>query len=412
MIYRASNGQMVEHRMPHEEHTLLWPDALGGPSYAGPFVTQGDVVGLPAVACAVQLVAQTIGSLPLNVYLGRQGDKREAADSWQWQLLHKRPCGDECTAVDFLSDVAACLELAGNCFVLKVKAPARRGGRVVALRVLDPARVRVERKDGAKTFVLWEEGKQKRFTPADVVHFRGFTVNGAASGISPIGLHRHKLGQQLAASEWEGRFYSNGMRAGGAIQVPEDLTPEQQREYQARFEQNHGGVRNAHRPLFLVNGATWVDTTMSPQDAQFVETQKLGIVEVAQIFRLPLSFLAYPADRETRSSPEHELMRLLFALQPRLRRIEATLAGDHDLFAEADPYPLFDTSALVRTDAKTRAEVRHLEIQDGSLLVDEARAELGRPPLPPLPDDPTKEPGKVPQITPVGGAPNPNLEEQ
>jgi hypothetical protein len=51
--------------------------------------------------------------------------------------------------------------------------------------------------------------------------------------------------------------------------------------------------------------------------------------------------------------------------------------------------------------------VEHTQIQDGSKLIDEARAERGEGPLPPMPADPEQEPGKVPQLTPVGGAPNP-----
>jgi hypothetical protein len=45
--------------------------------------------------------------------------------------------------------------------------------------------------------------------------------------------------------------------------------------------------------------------------------------------------------------------------------------------------------------------VQHFRIQNGSELVDEARADNGRPPLP-------NGAGQIPQITPVGGAPNPD----
>jgi hypothetical protein len=72
-------------------------------------------------------------------------------------------------------------------------------------------------------------------------------------------------------------------------------------------------------------------------------------------------------------------------------------------------YPEFFADEFIRVDAATKAQVRHWDVQSGVLLPDEARADVGREPLPPLPDDPAKEPGKVPQVTPVGGAPNPAL---
>jgi hypothetical protein len=92
-----------------------------------------------------------------------------------------------------------------------------------------------------------------------------------------------------------------------------------------------------------------------------------------------------------------------------LRRIELALAADLDLFANTDVYPQFTTDDLLRADALTQAQVEHYQIQDGSLLPDEARAKRGQTPLPPIPEDPSQTPGMVPQVTPVGGAPNPVL---
>jgi hypothetical protein len=69
---------------------------------------------------------------------------------------------------------------------------------------------------------------------------------------------------------------------------------------------------------------------------------------------------------------------------------------------------MFDINDLSFIDPLTRAQVIHEKIQDGTLLVDEARAEEGLTALPPVPDDWQQQPGKIPQVTPVGGAPNPD----
>ena len=97
---------------------------------------------------------------------------------------------------------------------------------------------------------------------------------------------------------------------------------------------------------------------------------------------------------------EDSLRFINFALLPRLRRIERAFAADADLYPEDSAlYPEFHLDEFLRADAGTRAEIQHKQLQTGVLLVDEARADMG---LPPLPDGM----GQIPQITPVGGAPN------
>jgi HK97 family phage portal protein len=134
------------------------------------------------------------------------------------------------------------------------------------------------------------------------------------------------------------------------------------------------------------------------EDAQFVEGQRFRVEDVARIFRLPRSSL----NAEDQGDIEQETLRLLtFGIGPRLSRIASAVRADLDLFGDTNLYPEHNVDGLVRTDAATKDQIYHQKVQDGRLLVDEARAEEG---LPPLPDGA----GQVPQLTPVGGAPNNN----
>jgi HK97 family phage portal protein len=380
-----------------------WAEISGGSGYSPLPVTQESAYGLPAVAAAIRLVAETIASLPLVVYSGHEAEKRRAADSWQYGLLHELPGMGDFTPFDFIADVAASVEAAGNCFIQKVKG----GKQIIALIVIDPARVEVRRVDGAKVFLVRNaNGRQEKYTASTILHVRGFTPSGADIGLSPISVHRTKLGGVLAADEFQARFYGQGMNAGTAIEIPGNPSEDDQRSFLRRFIRNHTGLGNSHLPLLLTNGAKLQKLGMNLSDAQYVESEKLNIVQVANIFRLPASWLGAEPPRNTTS--EQELLRLYMSLLPRLRRIEMAFRADADLFPDRDLYPEFETSELVRPDAKTAAEVEHMRVQDGTLLVDEARASRGVGPLPPIPDDPTQEPGKVPQLTPVGGQANPN----
>jgi HK97 family phage portal protein len=398
---------------PVEERSLAWPDnsrppswldVSSGPGYSPRPVTTEGAVGLPAVAAAIRLVAETLASLPLVVYSGFDADKRTAATSWQYRLLHELPGLGDFTPFDFVCDVASCVEASGNAFIQKVKA----GGQIVALLVIDPSRVEIRREDGQKTFLVRDaNGQRASYTTSTILHVRGFTVTGSDSGLSPIGLHKTKIGAQLAREEFEGRFFGQGMNAGVAIEIPVEgrMDEEAQKTFLQRWRANHTGLQNSHLPVLLTNGAKLNRLGMSLEEAQFVESEQWNIRQVANIFRLPVSWLNGEAMQGT---SEQETLKLYMALLPRLRRIELALRNDPDLFPDRTLYPEFETSQLMRTDAKTQAEVDHMRVQDGTRLVDEIRARDGLGPLPAIPEDPSQTPGKVPQLTPVGGAPNPS----
>ncbi len=141
------------------------------------------------------------------------------------------------------------------------------------------------------------------------------------------------------------------------------------------------------------------------QDAQFIEGKQVSVEEVGRI--MDVDSLLLGAQGDARGDKRDALHHFLHVqLPPRLRRIERSFHADPDFFgSRADLYPEFEVNELMFADPLTRAQVQHYRVQDGTELVDEARADNGRPALPPIPDNPALEPGKVPQLTPVGGAP-------
>jgi HK97 family phage portal protein len=405
--FRRKNRDVEERDLfASSAYIPTWSEISGGATAAGVPVTLNNAIGLPAVGSAIRLLCETIGNLPLNVYRGRGADKRLADNAWQYRLLAEMPGLGDFTPFDLLSDIVACLETAGNAYVQKVKA----AGEVIALIVIDPSRVRIDREDGEKVFrIRNQEGREDTYTAGTILHIRGFTVNGADAGISPIAMHRPDLGTILAQHEFAGRFYGQGTHVGTVVNLPADavISDEQAERLSQSLQTQKSGVSNAHKPIIMQKGATLERLNLSMADAQFVESEHLNLLQVAHIFRIPPSFLV-PQQRSGNQMFEQDNLRFYtLGLAPRLRRIELAFFADADLFPQRIIYPEFDVRKLLRTDAKTQAEVDHFAIQDGTALPDEVRADRGLPPLPPLPADPTLEPGKVPQVTPVGGAPNP-----
>jgi HK97 family phage portal protein len=374
------------------------------PSVAGPLVGTESASALPAVAAAIRLVAETVAMVPLLVYEGDPLERERARDSWQWQLLHDAPNEDQ-SAFDFFADVATSIESRGNAFIWKMRV---LGGRVEALYVLDPALVTVTRNDAnRKVFRVRQGGQTRDYTEDTILHIRGWTTRpGADEGVSPITLHRERLGGILAAEEFENRFYRNNATPSVAITVPGNLNEQRADEMREWWEEHHSGLRNAHRPAILKNGATVEKLSLTLEDAQFIEGKSFSVADIARIFRVSPQILGASIGTNTSSpaSVSEDFERFLkLDLAPRFRRIELSLKRDRDLFGPGDLFPEFLADAVLRPDVKTRYEAYRLARQGGWLKPNEIREKENLPPA---------EGGDEIQEVPVGGMANPGASNE
>lgn len=377
------------------EHLIQWPQDGG---VASP-------EGLPAVGAAIRLISNTIASLPLCVYSGEGETKRKREESWQYELLEFP--NPDVSNFAFLSDIASGIEGCGNAFVYKARMPRQK--RVLALATLQPQNVtvRTDFNTGETVYEYWNGRETIRLNPDDLIHIRGDTIGGGVLGYSPLTMHRMSLNNMSRREQFEGAHYENGALPGVALKFPERVKREQAKEWADDWDARHAGSANRGRTAVLGGGADIQTFPISLEDQQFVESQAFSVKEVARMFGVPATLLE-EGDQQT--SEEESLRFLKFCLLPRMNRIEEALLADPDLFGRhQDLYPEFFVDDFLRGDAVSMAQVDHNLVQSGILLVDEARARRGMPPLPPVPKDPDQEPGKVPQIVPVGGQANPGM---
>lgn len=349
-------------------------------SVSGVPVTMEAVVGLPAVLSAMRMIAEDVAKMPLRVY--RDGEL--ATDVWQATLLARTP-NREASPFDFYTDMVISLLGWGNAYIEKVKSR----GKVLEMFVLDPAAMRVKRENGIVTYTYCNA-----VIPNDnLIHIRGLSYKpGCIVGQSPIEIHREALGSYLAVEQYVGRFYRNNAAPGGVIELPASMTPEQSKEYMEQWKASHQGIGNAHKTAVLGGGATYNPVTISPKDAEFVNTYGLKIADVARIFGIPLSRLGVPGVDE---QPSDEGQYLRQTLQSYMVRIEQALARDLDLFPADNLTPRFYVQELLRLSAQDRADYLVKLRQSGIITSNEGRAELGLLPV----DDPLAD---LLQAVPVG----------
>jgi HK97 family phage portal protein len=236
-----------------------------------------------------------------------------------------------------------------------------------------------------------------------VLHIRGRGGIGEIEAPSPIKAFAASLGVALSKVEHELSVFTNGAQGGLVVTFPQNVTREQAERWRDQFESVHAGPTNAGRTKVLGNGASITQIGMTMAEAQFVESVNLSVADIARILNVPAWLLGVGDKTQRPLSPEHEMQRWLYqGLGPRLARIESALNNDSDLFLASPFFAGFDPNDVVRGALITEDTIAHQQIQDGRLLVDEWRLEHGRDPLP-------GGVGMIPQITPVGGAPNPNL---
>lgn len=397
MILKTRHLGDVESRASFGTADLIPPSWIGYGSVSGEYVTTATAAGLPAVGRAIRLVGGLIGTSILSVFEGRKGDKQERPESTQARLFRQPYPG--MADFDWRFDIAVALETTENAFLRKIKT---NRGRLVALDPIPPRYVNAYLDaQGEKVFEISTSNGWRRAQPGEILHIRGQTVEGGPFGVSRLQQHRDPLGSMLAAQRFEGSYFKNDGRPGLVVETGAGtVTVEQANEWEDNYVARHSGPANAGRPTIL--GGGWKATTVpiSLRDAQFVESRNLSVDDIGRIMDIESALLgATQMEQQDVNAVDRFLA---FQVPPRLARIASALKADPDVFEQtSELYPEFTANPLMFASPLTRAEVQHKEIQAGTLLPDEARADNGRPPYP-------DGVGQIPQVTPVGGAPNPN----
>ncbi|MGV9212580.1 phage portal protein [Micromonospora sp. RB23] len=343
--------------------------ATQGPTWAGTSVTQDSALTLSAVYTSVSLIADAVASLPVDV-VRTTGATRKTATGPAW-LSSPNPFD---TPFDFWQKVMTSLLMDGNSFVRVIRSSQ---GKVVALMPLDPRTVRVELTEDQSS-VLYKVGDATLFD-RDVVHVKGFAQANSLRGLSPLECARQTIGAGLATQEFGARFFSQGTTLSGVVEHPGNPKPAEVALMGRLLKKSHTGTKNSHAIGVLTGGAKWTSISVTPEQAQFLETQRFNRLAIAGIFRVP----AYMLDPTTASSwgsgvEEQHSWFVQQTLTPWLIRIEQAFSA---LLPNGQSLQ-FNVNARLRVKTSERYQAYRTAIEAGFLSVDEVRALEDRQPLP------------------------------
>ena len=303
------------------------PLELGVTTLPGIRVTEEAALTFSAVFGAVKILAEDLASLPLFLYRRLDRGKEPARDHPLFSLLHDLP-NPEITSCEFREIQMAALTLWGNAYA-EIERNAL--GEITALWPIHPFRVQIRRPrvDAPLEYrITLPLGAGQVVLPkSKVFHVRALALDGV-QGLSPIRLHREAIALGLATAEFGARFFAQGLNAGGVLEHPHALSDQAYQRLKMDTQQAHEGLRHAHRLLILEEGMKFNKLTIPPDDAQWLQTRKFQVNEVARIYRLAPHKLG-DLERSTYSNIEEQnIDHVTDSLMPWAMRWQQAIARD------------------------------------------------------------------------------------
>ena len=330
------------------------------------------------VFACIKILSEAVAKLPIKIYQDQNGIKK-ATDHYLYSILKTRP-NPFMSSFNFFTCIEAQRNTYGNSYA-NIEYDNR--GRVKAIWPMKSEKVEIWVDDKGilnTSDRLWyvvnlDNGKQVKLRSEEVLHFKGFTLDGI-SGITPLAYLRTLVQNGKSSEEYINKFFQNGMQTKGIVQYIGDLDQKAEETFRNKFEQMSSGLKNAHRISLLPIGYQFQPISLSMADAQFLENTELTIRQIAAAFGIKMHQLN-DLERSTHTNiGEQQRQFYIDTLMAILTMYEQELTYKLLLNSELDEgyYCKFNVDAITRADLKTRYEAYRIGIQGGFLKPNEVRA--------------------------------------
>lgn len=318
---------------------------------AGVPVTEQTSLRLSTVYACVRLIAESLASLPLQVFRRLDRGKQLLPADERYRILHDQP-NAAMDSFTFRETLAGHVLLWGNGYAW-IERGAR--GKIVALWPVRPDKIKAEqdKKTGELRYQYDFRGETLKATAASMLHIRGIGFDGI-TGYSPIGLMKGGIGMGLAAENFGAQFFGNSALPSGILSTTKKLSPDAEVRLKAAWQGMHGGD-NRWKVAVLEEGLTWTQLGTKPNEAQYLETRAFQAVEIARAFRVPPWMVGIDTKGMTYSNVEQQMLAFVtHTLRPWMVRFEQGFKAK--LFPEPDVFAEFNADGLLRGDLKSRYE--------------------------------------------------------
>ena len=341
---------------------------------AGTVVNPETVFKVNAIFSAVSLISDTISTLPVDSYIRRDGARFAFRPRPAWV---QQPDIDT-TKEAFYGSLIVSMLLDGNGFVRVFRDGS---GRVINMTVLNPSKVEI-RKNKVGEVVYVYEGEGKPLNKNEMIHIPDVVRPGEIRGISRVTALKDNFGLALALESYAARFFGQGATTQGLIEFPGNLTPEQAKQLVDGFDARHRGFRKAHKTGVLSGGAKYVNTSVENDKAQFIDSRRMAVEDVARAFNIPPHLLGLPGTNTYSSVEQNNIAFVTHTLRPIVQKLESAFTP---LMANepggSTAFIKFTLDGLLRGDAATRFSAYSTGLQAGYLTINDIRRLEDLPPV-------------------------------
>jgi HK97 family phage portal protein len=328
---------------------------------AGVNINNKTAFEIVAFFSAVSLISDTISTLPVDSFIRQDGNRRPFRPRPTWV---DQPDVD-ITRQAHYGSVLVSLMIDGNAFVRIFRDSQ---GEIVNLVCLDPKTVEVKRNGlGRKMFVV--TGEEKTLDTTEVMHIYDLLEPGSLRGLSRVHRLSDALGVASALQQYAARFFGNGTSQSGVIEYPGPLTPEQAKNLRDGFDISHRGFRKAHRTGILSGGAVFKPTSVNNDHAQFLESRRFAVEEIARLFNIPLSMMGIPGTQSYASVEQNAIQFVTHTLRPYLEKLE----WSYSKLLPVEAFLKFNIDGLLRGDFNSRISAYATGLQSGFMSINDVR---------------------------------------
>lgn len=371
-LFKSRDHPKIDNRTVGSSYSFY----MGGSS-AGKNVNERSAMQMTAVYSCVRILAEAVAGLPLHLYRYKEdGGKERAIDNNLYHLLHDEP-NKEMSSFIFRETLMTHLLLWGNAYAQII----RNGkGEVVALYPLMPNKMQVDRDENGELYYIYTrssdeaktmDGVTVYLTPRDVLHIPGLGFDGLV-GYSPIAMAKNAIGLAIATEEYGAKFFANGAAPSGVLEHPGTIKdPSRLRE---NWNSTFGGSANSGKVAVLEEGMKYTPISISPEQAQFLETRKFQIDGIARIFRVPPHMVG-DLEKSSFSNIEQQSLEFVkYTLDPWVIRWEQSLSRALLNEDEKRKYFFkFNLEGLLRGDYESRMSGYAVARQNGWMSANDIR---------------------------------------
>jgi len=332
---------------------------------AGTLINSETAFQVNAIFSAVSLISDTISTLPLDAYVRSNGERIAMRPRPSWVT---KPDVDT-TREAFYGAIIVSLLLDGNAFVRVYT----QNGQIVNLTVLNPAKVTIKR-NGLGRVQFMVEGEKGALTTDEVIFIPDVVRPGQLRGVSRVDALKENFGLAMALENYAARFFGQGATTQGIIEFPGEMTYEQAQQLQQSFDSRHKGWRYAHKTGILYNGAQYKPTAVPNDQAQFLDSRRMAVEDVARAFNIPPNLMGLPGTNSYASVEQNNLAWVTHCIRPIVQKIENALSPLLALSPNGqNAFLRFNIDGLLRADINSRMTAYSTGLQAGFLTINDVR---------------------------------------